>query len=197
MHDATPMFDGTDTVALHADSATDDYVCGRLTANERRAGPNNLRRPFPLSGMGTLMFDLQATQMVGSTTVDEWTEVMVGGGVSAEQIDTLLFPALLVWMNQIIADDPTGSMAEGMIELLDGTCNNTIEGCETVVQGEGEGECDNTANPPVITDTELRCNMMMTTALSPDVDLDDDGTPDVISVGLRIERAVPVAVVAP
>jgi hypothetical protein len=46
-------------------------------------------------------------------------------------------------------------------------------------------------------DTEIRCNMMMTSALSPDVDLDGDGIPDVISVGLRIESAVPVTVVGP
>jgi hypothetical protein len=105
----------------------------------------------------------------------------------------VLFPALLVWMNDVIQADPTDPMAEGMIELLDGTCNDTIAGCENVIPGQGE--CDNTANPPVITDTELRCNMMMTQALSPDVDLDGDGTPDVISVGLRIEVAVPVTIV--
>lgn len=36
---------------------------------------------------------------------------------------------------------------------------------------------------------------MMNGALTPDVDLDGDGTPDVISVGLRIDSAVPVTIV--
>lgn len=195
VHTTTPVFDGNDTVALHADSATDDFVCGRIVGGELAAGPNNLTMPFPLPGMGVLMLDLQATQLVGATTADGWTAVMLGGGVPAEQIDTVLFPALLVWMNQVIQDDPTGAMAEGMIELLDGTCNATIAGCENVIPGEGE--CDNTASPPVITDTEIRCNMMMTSALSPDIDLDGDGENDVISVGLRIEAAVPVTIVTP
>ena len=90
---------------------------------------------------------------------------------------------------------PMGICGSGMIDLLDGRCLNTIAGCEDVVNGEGE--CDNTANPPVISDTEIRCNMMMTGALEPDVDLDGDGENDVISVGLRIESAVPVTVVVP
>ncbi len=191
-NDATPLFDGQDTVALHADSALDDYVCGRLVGGELLAGPGTVRMPFPQPGMGLLMYNMQFLQLVGMTTADGWTEVMLGGGVPAEEIDTVLFPALQLWMNELIQEDPTGSMAEGMIELLDGTCNATIPGCEDVVQGEGE--CDNTASPPVITDTEIRCNMMMVQALSPDVDLDGDGTPDVISVGLRIESAVPVTV---
>ena len=123
----------------------------------------------------------------------ELAEVMLGGGVPAEQIDTVLYPALLIWMNEVIQADPTDPMAEGMIELLDGRCNTTVEGCENVTPGTGE--CDDTAHPPVITDTELRCNTMMNGALSPDVDLDGDGTPEVISVGLRIESAVPVTIV--
>lgn len=190
-----PLFDGNDTVALHPDSATDGFVCGALNGGALAAGPNNIRLPFPLPGMGTLMFDLQATQLVGSTTVDGWTEVMLGGGVTMAEVDTVLFPALLIWMNQVIQDDPTGQMAAGMIELLDGTCNATIAGCENVTPGAGE--CDNTATPPVITDTEIRCNMMMTSALSPDIDTDGDSVPDVISVGLRIEAAVPVTIVTP
>jgi hypothetical protein len=191
-NDATPLFDGQDTVALHADSATDDYVCGRLAGGELAAGPGTVRMPFPLPGMGLLMYDMQFVQLVGMTTVGGWTEVMLGGGVLAEQIDSVLFPALQQWMNELIQEDPTSSMSEGMIELLDGTCNASIAGCEDVIPGEGE--CDNMASPPVITDTEIRCNMMMNQALSPDVDLDGDGVPDVISVGLRIESAVPVTV---
>jgi len=68
-----------------------------------------------------------------------------------------------------------------------------IPGCESVVPGQGE--CDDAANPPVITDTEIRCNSMMVEALRPDVDLDGDTIPDVISVGMRIEAAVPVTIV--
>ncbi len=193
--DATPIFDGQDTVALSAESALDDYVCGRLVGGALAAGPGTVRMPFPQPGMGILMYDMQFLQVVGMTTADGWTEVMLGGGVPAEQIETVLFPALRIWMNELIQDDPTGSMAEGMIELLDGTCNATIAGCEDVIPGEGD--CDDSVFPPVITDTEIRCNMMMTQALSPDVDLDNDGIPDVISVGLRIESAVPVTVVTP
>lgn len=192
-NDATPLFDGSDTVALHGDSAMDGFVCGLISGGELDAGPNNIRLPFPLPGMGSLMYNLQATQLVGTTTADGWTEVTLGGGVLPEDVDTVLYPALLVWMNAVIAADPTEEMAAGMISLLDGRCNPGVEGCENVVNGEGE--CDGTANPPVLTDTELRCNTTMYNALSPDVDLDGDGIPDVISVGLRIVSAVPVTIV--
>jgi hypothetical protein len=192
--DASPLFEGNDELALHADADTDDFVCGRLTTNELMAGPAEaVDMPFPLPGMGALMFNLRQVQLLGTTTETGWTEVMLGGGVPEEQIDSVLYPALLQWMNELIQADPNDELAQGMIMLLDGLCDNTLEGCESTVQGAGE--CDNTADPPVISETELRCSRMMSTALSPDVDLDGDGTPDAISVGLRIEAAVPVTIV--
>ena len=60
---------------------------------------------------------------------------------------------------------------------------------------QGQGECDNTLDPPVITETELRCNALLNSALAPDVDSDGDGEFDLLSLGFRIISAVPVTIV--
>ena len=41
IHDATPVFDGTDVVAIAPDTPTDIYLCGRLVNDKLIAGPNN------------------------------------------------------------------------------------------------------------------------------------------------------------
>ncbi|MFH2005069.1 MAG: hypothetical protein ABI333_00650 [bacterium] len=195
IHDASPIFDGNDELELDPSASTNEYLCGSLTGDELRAGPDAIHMPFPLPGMGALTFHLQQVQVLGETTETGWTSVLLGGGVPAAEIDTVLYPALLGWMNKIIQEDPNGSLAQGVTDLLDGTCDSSIPGCENTVPGEGE--CDATADPPVITETEIRCSQIMLQALAPDVDLDNDGTNDAISVGMRIVAAVPVTIVTP
>ena len=48
----------------------------------------------------------------------------------------------------------------------------------------GPSPCNGT-NPP-ITPTELRCHLMFYDGLQPDVDIDGDLEPDVLSLGYRI-----------
>lgn len=59
----------------------------------------------------------------------------------------------------------------------------------------GECERDTSVDPPVITETEVRCNDLLTSALAPDVDSDGDGENDLLSMGFRISSAVPVTIV--
>jgi hypothetical protein len=68
-----------------------------------------------------------------------------------------------------------------------------VPGCENVVAGQGD--CADSQTPPIITATELLCNVLLHSALSPDVDVDGDGEDDVLSVGLRVVSAVPATIV--
>jgi hypothetical protein len=104
----------------------------------------------------------------------------------------VLLPQLADQFTETIAGG--GTTADTLAELFDGNCCqlDDIPGCDAVVAGEGE--CENQAVPPVITVTELRCNALLHSALSPDIDSDGDGVNDLVSFGARL-RAVPVAIV--
>lgn len=184
--DATPVFEGNDVVALNPDTPQDLYLCGRLINNTLEAGPDNLRIVFPIPEIGTLDITLAKAQLIGRTLETGWEDVIIGGGLSKHEIETKLYPTVLDWLNDEIQEDPTGSMATTVLDMLDDNCVDSIEGCDPKPAG-----C---AADGVIHVDELKCNALLNSALAPDVDLSGDGVKDHISLGLKIVRAVPVTV---
>ena len=186
---ATPIFDGNDEVALDPNTPQDLFLCGRIVNNTLEAGPANLGIVFPIPEIGTLDITLERAQLIGNVTADGMVDMMLGGGLSKEEIETNLYPTVLEWLNGEIAADPTGSLATTVLDLLDNNCEPTIAGCDPAPAG-----C---AEDTVIHVDELKCNALLNSALAPDVDIDGDGVKDLISLGLKIVEAVPVTVVAP
>lgn len=204
IHDATPVFEGNDSVAIHPDSDTNLYLCGMWADPDLETSPANMPYTHPYPGLEQLSLTLSAAQIrtvtdpenvyFGTSTVTEagWSDVMVGGGLSEDEIQHKLIPFLTTYIEDVMTRDATA--AETIADLFDGNCVvSEIPGCESVVQGQGE--CDNTLDPPVITETELRCNALLNSALAPDVDSDGDGEFDLLSLGFRIISAVPVTIV--
>lgn len=184
---ATPIeFDGEDTVAIASSSPTDLFLCGRMVGDDLEAGPSNLRIVIPIPDIITLDITLSRAQLIGEVTADGMTDVMIGGGISKSEIENLYSDAVDL-VNGMIDDDPTGSTATTILDLLDDNCEPTIEGCDPKPAGcaeDGQIHLD-----------ELKCNALLNSALSPDVDFDDeDPSNDLISLGLRIVSAVPVTV---
>ena len=186
---ATPIFDGNDEVALDPNTPQDLFLCGRIVNNTLEAGPANLGIVFPIPEIGTLDITLERAQLIGNVTADGMVDMMLGGGLSKEEIETNLYPTVLEWLNGEIAADPTGSLATTVLDLLDNNCEPTIAGCDPAPAG-----C---AEDTVIHVDELKCNALLNSALAPDVDIDGDGVKDLISLGLKIVEAVPVTVVTP
>ena len=185
VNDATPVFDGNDTVGIGPDSPTDIFLCGRIVNDELEAGPDDLQIVFPIPEIGNLNITLERAQLIGEVTESGWTDVMIGGGISKEEV-TNLYGTLVDFVNDMIAEDPDGDTAATILDLLDDNCEPTIEGCDPLPAGcaeDGEIHID-----------ELECNALLNSALSPDVDIDGDGEEDLISLGLRIVNAVPVTV---
>ena len=139
-----------------------------------------------MSDPDSAYFDTSAATQAG------WTDLMVGGGLSEDEIQTNLIPFLTLYIEDRMTQD--ASAAETLAATFDGNCEpSEIRGCESVVPGAGE--CDNSQDPPVITETEVRCSPEVSAALAPDVDSDGDGEPDLLSLGFRITTAVPVTIV--
>ncbi len=203
--DATPIFDGNDTVLIPSTSPQNLYLCGDWDGGpELETTPSDVTLAFPLPSIGLLEVTLSAAQIrtvtdmdnefydTSAVTSDAMTDVMIGGGLSRDEIygPGGLIEFLASFINDLMADG--GSTADTIASLFDGGCTvlDDVPGCEAVVAGEGE--CDDTADPPVITVTELKCNALLHSALAPDVDIDGDGEDDLLSLGIRISSAVPV-----
>jgi len=206
IYQSIPSFDGNDLVRIAPAAPTDLYLCGDWTSPDLETTPAPLSLPFPMifsTGLVWMeMTDVQvrtvdnpSSAYYGSSSVatSGWTDVMVGGGLTQSQIWSQLIPGMAADINVAISQG--GSTADTLADLFDGNCvvMSDVPGCETVVAGVGE--CDDSADPPVITVTEVLCNALMNSALSPDVDSDGDGYDDLLSAGFRIVSAVPVYVV--
>jgi hypothetical protein len=206
--DATPIFEGDDTVLSPLSSPQNMYLCGEWDGGpDLETSPASLILAFPLPEIGLLEVTLSAAQIrtvtdpdnphydTSAVTSADMTDVMIGGGLSKEAIygPGGLIEFLADFINDLVADG--GPAADTIAQLFDGNCTvlEDIAGCEDVVAGEGE--CDDTVEPPEITATELKCNAMLYSALGPDVDSDGDGEDDLLSLGLRIASAVPVTLV--
>ena len=204
--DSTPIFDGGDSVLVPANTPQNLYLCGEWDAGpDLETTPANITLAFPLpEPIGTLEVTLSAAQIrtvsdsdnrhhaTSSVTSAAMTDVMIGGGLSEDEIygPGGLIEFLADFINDLVADG--GSTADTIGDLFDGNCVilDDVAGCEAVEAGVGE--CDDTADPPVITSTELKCNALLHSALAPDVDSDGDGEDDLLSLGLRVASAVPV-----
>jgi hypothetical protein len=203
--DSTPIFDGDDTVLIPTSSPQNLFLCGEWDGGpDLETSPANVTIAFPLPEIGLLEVTLSAAQIRTVTDPDNpyyddssvdangMTNVMIGGGLSKDEIygPGGLIEFLATFIQGMV--DEGGSTADTIAQLFDGACTvfDDVPGCEDVV--EGEGECDDTADPPVITATELKCNSLLHSALAPDVDINGDGENDLVSLGLRIASAVPV-----
>ncbi|MFH2004975.1 MAG: hypothetical protein ABI333_00180 [bacterium] len=204
-YDATPIFDGNDSVLIADGADMDLHMCGIWSDPELETDPSNITLAFPLPEIGMLSVTLSRAQVRtvddpdsdfygnSSVTPTEWNNVMIGGGLSQDEIYNNLIPFLTTFISDMVAEG--GSTADTIADLFDGNCVvlDDVPGCEAVVAGEGE--CDDQADPPVITVTELKCNALLNSALSPDVDSDGDGEDDLLSLGLRVTHAVSVNIV--
>lgn len=200
-----PAFDGSDQAYVDPEAPTEMYLCGTWQPPALDTTPSMLFLSLPMPGLGTIPLRLSYARVetvqnpsnpfYGSSEVlaSGWRNVMVGGGLTQDEIRVNLIPMLAVVMQNMV--NQGGSTADTIADLFDGNCVvlDDVPGCESVVAGQGE--CADSQYPPIITATELLCNALLHSALSPDVDVDGDGQDDVLSVGLRVVSAVPATIV--
>lgn len=175
------------------------HFCGTLSGGEVVAQAHNIMLRFPIFGFHdlvpmTLRFGFAVA--VSEGWIHDWQleRLIVGGGVEMDCVINDVIPAIVAFLNAAIRDDPEGDVRWVADVWLDGQCDNTIEGCQDVVNAEGEcavwgGPQD--PNPPV-TETELWCGQMHP-AFEPDIDVDGDGKGDLLSFAFMVS-ALPITI---
>ena len=162
-------------------------LCGSIANNYLTAGPSDLQIAITFGGLNlTVTLQRAQAKSEGEVTETAWNDVQIGGGISKDEIDNKLLPALVDWLNEAIVEDPTGDLAGTVLEMLDGKCSSSVPGCEDVVPGEGdcaEWDPQNPQGDP-ISITEARCNSTLDTVLQPDVHI--DGGEDLLSLGVKV-----------
>jgi hypothetical protein len=164
------------------------HTCGSLNDGYVTAGPGTLELPITLLG-GSAYLTLHGARVesTGPVTPQGFQDLMVGGGIDQATIDNQLIPYVALFLNEEIIGDPTGQWAWVFLSTVDASCDHTLYGCENVVAGTGEcSPWDNDPTNPPITPTELRCHALFSDGLKPDIDLDNDGVADVLSLGYKL-----------
>lgn len=86
------------------------------------------------------------------------------------------------------------AVGEFVLMLLDNECSQGMSGCQDVVNGEGDCVAwDGDPETPPLSLDELLCNAFFMSQLSPDVDWDGDGEPELLSAGLKTS-VVPITI---
>ncbi len=188
IHEATPVFGGTDEVALHPDSPTDDYLCGGLVGGVVAGGPGDVTIAFPLPGPEKPVVTLQHAMIRGEVPSAGWHDVVVGGAVSQADVETILLPAVQRMLNYELTYNPDSGLASYVREYMDGSC---FTGVCPEIDPATEPDC---AADGFVTMLELRCDALVSSVVDGNVEIEGER---MLAVGLKIVSAVPVTIVRP
>ncbi|MFH2007409.1 MAG: hypothetical protein ABI333_12560 [bacterium] len=192
--DGTLLFDGADEVVLDPNMDEAGFGCGRIDEGNLEIEVGHGRQPLrcPFCPYSSALLTFHHVRLVGPIQIDSSGPLIIGGAVLPEDLRRILFPDLVTFANEIIADG--GSVADTLVDFIDGNCVALDRFPVCSLFEPGEGECNDRQIPPVVTATEVLCNAIVYSATSPDLDTDGDGLADMISVGWQIS-VVPVSVI--
>lgn len=191
--DGTLLFDGSDEVTPDPDLVESGFGCGRIADGELQidVGHGQQPLPCPFCPYSAALLTFHHLQVRGPIRANSSGPLIIGGAVLPEDLRRVFYPDFVRFVNEVIANG--GQSADDVVDYFDGNCVELTEHPVCSLYAAGVGECDDTADPPVITATELICNALVHSATRADLDTDDDGLDDMISVGWELSL-VPVTV---
>ena len=163
------------TFAVDGD-APKSVLKGRIAGGVLLTKPGKLRLTLPslYPGLPSISLDLAKARLAAKCTATRCRKGKLGGGISVVQINLRVVPAIGAIARAAIAADCTGA--------TESTCADGSNG-QTMMQYL---DADNDGT---VTNEEVRTNLLVKSALAPDVDLDGDGKKDAVSIGVGF-RAV-------
>jgi hypothetical protein len=173
-----PSFDGSDQFTLDSETPLNSPIIGSLTNGRFVGGPGAAQVRMLLLGQQVEM-DLIGVRLEAGFSAAGCVDGKLGGGVTVEEFQSRLLPAIAEGFNQIIKTNNTA--ATPLLQAFD---------------SDKDG---------LITAQELEKNPVLMIAASPDMDLLDssgkfnpgqDGAKDSYSIGLGF-TCVPAAFIAP
>jgi hypothetical protein len=166
--------------SIAAGSPTDAALAGRIVNGKYTGGPGNVNLQISLAGGQPINLPLQkARAELTGVSATGWTSGKIGGAISQADIDTEVTPAIGETVRTSFAETCT----------VGGTPPNC--GCTAGETGETlRGLFDKTPNDCMITDAEV--SAVVSGFLTPDIDLNGDGTNDALSLGIGVTAVTAV-----
>lgn len=161
-----PKFDGFDNFTLDSKTPLNSPVLGSVTNGRFSGGPGSVQVRMFLLGQ-LVEVDLIGVRLEADVNQNGCVNGKLGGGVTDEEFQAKLLPAIAIGLNQLIAD--SNNAAPVLLQAFDSDKDKTI------------------------TTQELEKNPVLMIAISPDLDLLDasgafnpgqDGKKDSYSIGL-------------
>lgn len=165
--------DGSTTFDIKAGTPTDGTVAGNFVGGTFTGGPGQLNLQIALSSGSPIDITLQgARAKITDITETTIADGIIAGSVLKTDIDTKILPAVVDLIAPIVADECAPDV---------GGCNCTAGGSAETVLGlfDADNSCD-------VTLAEIQSNAIITSLLAPDIDTDDDGEEDAVSLGAGI-----------
>ena len=170
--------DGTGTFGIAADSPENALIVGENAGGAFTGGPGEVTIELALAdGADPLSLTLVNAKAEATVAADGLSSGKLGGAVTQDEINNNILPAVADIVAGIVAADPTCTL---------GPPDCCEDGTAKTVLGflDDDGDC-------VVSVEELQSNSLLSTLLTPDVDLFDaagnpgtDGTDDSLSLGI-------------
>lgn len=169
---------GTAMFSISASSPTDAAIGGRIMAGKFTGGPGTVNLQIALAGGEPINLPLQrAKAELNSISATGWTSGKIGGAISQEDINTEVVPAIAMTVrtsfDETCATNTQGGTMANMCMCTAGETGETLRG----LFDKMPYDCN-------ITDAEVQ--MVVSGFLTPDIDLDGNGTNDALSLGIGV-----------
>jgi hypothetical protein len=156
-------FGGSGVFAVSPTSPTDAIIKGKITGGEMDFGPAGLKIEIPLSATGTIAVNLKEARIKGKVDANGIMSGIISGVIPKSDLDTNVVPAVATLLQDALDDPNVSADAKKQITGLFDT--------------DKDGK---------ITATEVAKNALIETFLAGDVDVDNDGVPE-LSLGIGFE----------
>ena len=169
--------DGSTGFDISAASPRDNSIEGLISAGTFRGSHGKVTIPLPLGDTVTTLNVIEAATVVTVSETDMFDGI-IGGGITKDEIDNKLLPALASMIQDSTADECTGTAPM--------CCDEGSSGATIMSIFDENGDCSVTAG-------ELQNNALLQNLLAPDLDLldasgninpGDDGELDSLSLGI-------------
>jgi len=160
---ANDNFSGSEELGVLPGSPQDLILDGKITASKIAVGPGSLVIPIP-AGTTPTSVSVKQTRIeatLGSTPVSAMTSGVINGVIPWTEVDQKLIPQIADGVDATYKASTTPQATKDMLKVsFDANQDGTI------------------------TAQEIRDNLLLKLVLAPDVDTNNDGTADAMSIGL-------------
>jgi len=170
---SAPKFDGSDMFTLDASVQSDSLISGAVAGSHFTGGPGSAHIQMIVLGE-PVQLNLIGVRIEADVNKNGCSNGRLGGGISVNDFQNSVLPAIAAGANNMVASDKgcqagCSNPAKVLLQVLDTDKNGTV------------------------TVDELKGNLLLNAAISPDLDLLDasgkfnprqDGVKDALSLGL-------------